>query len=649
MQSIHKLTASALAAASFAGGAGAAEILVTANIASSTTWTADNTYNLQQQIYVLPGATLTIEAGTIVASDTNIGGSLAVCRGAQIFVQGTQAKPVIMTSKADVATWVGGDPKTGTWREGLNEWGNLTIMGDAYISEDAIGTNTAAPNAANYANMEGLIAAFPGDPNVQYGGGDDDDDSGSIQYLSLRYGGKVIGLNNELNGLSLGGIGRGTDISYVDIQNNVDDGIEIWGGTVNIKYFNIWDIGDDSFDVDQGWRGKAQFGLIVQGYSAKVAQASGDNVFETDGAEQSDYQPVTTASIYNVTVVGQPVSGDHATAWRDNARVQYRNCIFMDVGEQLVKNDNVDGDGGKGYGWNGTLSFVNTWNTAYSTYSAVNAPANPAAFYQAQTSGTLAEITDSVMFRNQFGSAYSDANLVGVFNAGNNNVNVGNDAANMPIKALTRGAAVVYTVGANTLTMLPVTSIDPRPAGAALASIAAAPADGFFTPVQYRGAFDPNLNWLCGWTACDAYGRLATPAASATQRTDPLNLPGSLSAIGLPTLGNAAFGLSADNPTGTCGVGPGSIAVVGLSYTGPGSLFLPFWGCADGPSVLLIDLVGLLSPASLGFYLGAPVTIPVPIPNDAALCGLLLSAQVVFVASGGGLRAGNAVDMVIGD
>jgi hypothetical protein len=80
-------------------------------------------------------------------------------------------------------------------------------------------------------------------------------------------------------------------------MNNVDDGIEIWGGTVNLKYFSIWNIGDDSFDVDQGWRGKAQFGLIVQGYSLDANQGSGvgDNVFETDGAEDSDAQPVTTA------------------------------------------------------------------------------------------------------------------------------------------------------------------------------------------------------------------------------------------------------------------------------------------------------------------------------------------------------------------
>ena len=228
-KALSTLALGALAASS----SSAAEIIVASNITTSTTWTANNTYNIQTQIYVEPGATLTIQAGTVIASDTNVGGSIAVAKGAQIFVLGESGNPVIFTSKADVATWTNGDPKTGTWRESANEWGNITIMGDAYIAENAVPTNTASPNGSNYANMEGLQPPA-GSTIAQYGGANDDDDSGTLNYMSLRYGGKVIGLNNELNGLSLGGIGRGTDIDFVEIMNNVDDGIEIWGGTVNL-------------------------------------------------------------------------------------------------------------------------------------------------------------------------------------------------------------------------------------------------------------------------------------------------------------------------------------------------------------------------------------------------------------------------------
>lgn len=515
MNQLIKAGAAVLAAAAAGSTANAAEILVTADITTSTTWTANNTYNLQKQIYVRNGATLTIQAGTIVASTTNIGGSLAVVRGSQIFVMGTEQDPVIMTSKADTATWTGGNPKTGTWREGVNEWGNLTIMGRGYISENATAGNLPTFAAGNVATMEGLTAAFSGDPDVLYGGGNDNYDAGTLKYLSLRYGGKVIGLNNELNGLSLGAVGRTTDVHHIDIMNNVDDGVEIWGGTVNLKHVNIWNIGDDSFDVDQGWRGKAQFVCVVQGYAADAAQGSGvgDNAFELDGAEDSDWQPVTTAVIYNATVIGQP-DGDHGTAWRDNARVQFRNCIFMDLGERLIRNDNVDGDGANGYGFNGTLSFNNTWATAYTVFSGVNAPPNPAQFYQAQTSGNLAEMTDSVFYNNINANAYTEATTLGVVpgNATNDNV----VSATLPIKAIVRGPQV--TKGPLALKMRPVIKLDPRPVDAAASSVGQAPADGFFTPAKYRGAFAPSKsvntgpnndeagNWLCGWTAAYAFG-----------------------------------------------------------------------------------------------------------------------------------------------
>ncbi|MEZ5963574.1 MAG: hypothetical protein R3F56_06985 [Planctomycetota bacterium] len=492
-------------AASTAVARAQTEVLVTADITTSTTWTPANTYNLQQQIYVRNGATLTIEAGTILASTTNLGGSLAVSRGSKIFVKGTEKNPVIMTSKADVLTWAGGNPKTGTWREACNEWGNLTIMGNGYISEDATSGNVPTPNASNVAAMEGLIGSGPNDPNVLYGGGNDDDDSGTISYLSLRYGGRVIGLNNELNGLSLGGIGRETDIHHVEIMNNVDDGVEIWGGTVNLKYFSIWNIGDDSFDIDQGWRGKAQFGLIVQGYSVDASQGSGvgDNCFETDGAEDSSWQPVTTTSIYNFTVIGQPQDGDRLTAWRDNASVQYHNCIFMNGGEELVGFDNVDGDGAHGYGFESTVDWPTHWTTPHTTFSTVNAPANPALFYTAQTSGNWCEITDSVFFSNLNANAYTQATARGVFNTANNNVT----ATASPIVTINRGPAVVR----GGKVMEPVILLNPMPANDAVTSVRFAPYDGFYSSAKYRGAFSPNNNWLCGWTASTAFG--FTPAS----------------------------------------------------------------------------------------------------------------------------------------
>jgi hypothetical protein len=502
------------------GAANAADVNVSGEITTSTTWTKNNVYKLQGQVYVRAGATLTIEPGTLIASRVADGGSLAICQGARIVAEGTQAEPIIFTSEADVATWTAGNPKTGSWRVSANEWGNITIMGRAYISENAVTTNTAAPNANNIAIMEGLTGATVSDVRVIYGGGDDDDNSGSLKFVSLRYGGKVIGLNNELNGLSLGGIGRGTVIENLEIMNNVDDGIEIWGGTVNLKNFSIWNIGDDSFDIDQGWRGKGQFGLIVQGYSLPAAQGSGvgDNALEFDGAENSDFQPVTTAVLYNLTVIGdRGTTGangcDHGIAYRDGARLQVRQSIFMDLGERLVQNDNVDGDGGSGYGFNGTLAWANTWTTAFNVFSTVNAPANPAAFYTAQVDGNLNEIKDSVFFNNTFGTAYTEADARGVRNAANNNVTATSKA--MPIVSITRGPTASPTT---TLRISPVTNLDPRAANNAVTSVGTAPNDGFFTPVTYRGAFSPTTNWLCDWTAADAFG-MTNPTAGQCPTT----------------------------------------------------------------------------------------------------------------------------------
>jgi hypothetical protein len=519
-----------------AGAASAAEVLVSQNISTSTTWTADNTYNLQTQIYVLPGATLTIEPGTVIASTTNLGGSLAICRGARIVANGTNESPIIFTSKADVATWTGGNPKTGTARVAMNEWGNLTVMGRAYIGKygnGAASTNTAAPNAANFAQMEGLTGSSSTDPNVIYGGGDDLDSSGTFSYVSLRYGGKVIGLGNELNGLSLGGIGKETVIDHIEIYNNVDDGIEIWGGNVNLQYFSIWNIGDDSLDIDQGWRGKAQFGLIVQGYSGNAAQGSGvgDNILEIDGAEKSDAQPVTTGVVYNLTCIGQTGStgGDTGVEFRDNANLQVRNSVFMDVGEQVFRNINTDGEatgGQTGYGHNGTLSYAARWTTPYNTYSSVNAFANPASAYQAQVDGNLIDVRDCVFYNNLNASAYTEANTYGVFTSGNN-VNAGTSAANptaMPIAAITKGTAVNPN---GSLIIRPVTSIDPRAANAAVTSVGSAPNDGFFEQAQFRGAFSSTGNWLCGWTAVDAYGiNVAPPGGCVIAAPCPADLNG---------------------------------------------------------------------------------------------------------------------------
>jgi hypothetical protein len=618
------------AGAGLAGAASATDILVTTDISVSTTWTANNTYNLQTQIYVLPGATLTIEAGTLVASSANVGGSLAVCKGAQIFVNGTRDNPVIMTSTADVATWSGGNPKTGTWRAACNEWGNLTVMGAGYISANNHGgatTNGPIPNANNVAAMEGLIAAFPNDPKVLYGGGNDDDDSGSITYLSLRYGGKVVGLNNELNGLSMGGIGRATEVNHIDIMNNVDDGIETWGGTVNYKYLNIWNVGDDSFDLDEGWRGKAQFALLVSGYSVVAATGSGvgDHDVEADGAEDSDWQPVTTSTLYNFTCIEQPTNPRGQIDWRDNARLQYRNSIFMDAGGEVVKFDNSDGDGAHGYGFNGTLSWPATWTTPYNAVPPTPNDAPPGlpgwAGYTVQTDGFLAEIRDSVFFRNLNANAYTEATARGVFDPSMNNVVIpGFNPSDAPIVSITRGPGIT----APGYTVLPVIGLDPRPANAALTSVGTAPNDGFFTPAQYRGAFAPNAqSWLCNWTASYAFG-FTTDCSPGT----PFCLPGSGGVQSCPCSNPGIAGHGCDNSSAT-----GGALLTATGFASIASDSLTFTSSFEKPTATSIFLQG-----------AAPVAAGVVFGQGIRCAGGSLKRLYVHNASGGVVTAPAGAD-----
>ncbi len=564
-----------IAAVTVIGTSNAANLVVDSDITTDTTWQkSDSPVHLVGDIYVKAGASLTIEAGVVVASYYDDLGSLAVSQGAKIYVNGTKDEPVIMTSAEDVATWLGsdvtrdattgyvtainvmGDPKTGTWRPVCNEWGSLAVMGNAYLSgshyknnvqtwttpADGTVTNTQCPSAMNKKKMEGLATDGSDDTPVLYGGGDDNDDSGSISHLSIRYGGRDVEPNKELNGLSLGGIGRATEIDHVEIMNNKDDGIEIWGGTVDVKYVNIWNIGDDSFDCDEGWRGSLEFGLIVQGYSGKFTQGSGmgDNAFEIDGAEDSDSQPVTTARISNVTVVGQPggsvymyddfaggygeftgAGSDAGTAWRDNARVQYDNCIWMDI-DKLIQLDNADGDGANGYNGyataasgddgkvgsfrsdslDGTLSWYEHWTTSYNQWKLMS-ESDPlscgidfANLYEAYIStdldGNLCQITNSVYY-NDKGNGGEMSDL-----ATNNSVDFSTvvEATTLPIQRLVRGEAVNYETTKGRYHVEPVSFINPLPAEGITAG-------GFST-----------TNWLAGWTAAYAYG-MTSEAGSA--------------------------------------------------------------------------------------------------------------------------------------
>jgi hypothetical protein len=224
---------------------------------------------------VLDGVTLTIEAGTIIKGESGAQAAskaLVVARGGTLIADGTATEPIIFTSVADditpedVAAGNFGSPNLPPDVDGL--WGGLLILGKARISA----TNDVGDDVVEQ-QIEGIPAS---DTNGLYGGTEDDDNSGTIRYISIRHGGTNIGAGNEINGLTLGGVGSGTTIENVEIVANQDDGIEWFGGTVSITNALVWNCGDDGIDTDQAWAGTVTNFLVVN---------PGDRAFELDGPE----------------------------------------------------------------------------------------------------------------------------------------------------------------------------------------------------------------------------------------------------------------------------------------------------------------------------------------------------------------------------
>ena len=286
---------------------------VTSNISENTTWETGNVYTLGGRIAVLDGVTLTIEPGVIVKGEAGTGPNataLVVARGATLIAEGTPTQPIIFTSVADeIEPGDIASPNLDPTLNGL--WGGLIVLGNAPISADAASVQ-----------IEGIPAS---DQNGLYGGSDASDNSGSIKYISIRHGGANIGEGNEINGLTLGGVGSGTTIENVEIVSNQDDGIEWFGGAVSVSNVVVWNTGDDAIDTDQAWSGTLDNFVIVN---------PGDECFELDGGE-GDFNEQHT--ITNGTILARDAEGladldDKGEAGTvGNSKVNMNNLYFLGI------------------------------------------------------------------------------------------------------------------------------------------------------------------------------------------------------------------------------------------------------------------------------------------------------------------------------
>lgn len=407
------------------------------------TWTSNRTWVLDGFVYVNSGQTLTIEPGTVIKGASGAGetaSALIVAKGATINACGTSSQPIIFTAEADQLN--GNIP---SMTRGL--WGGLIVLGSATLN--------STPGTTS---IEGIPTS---EPRGIYGGSDDNDNSGSLCYLSIRHGGTDIGAGNEINGLTLGGVGAGTVIHHIEVISNNDDGIEFFGGTAEVKHAVVAFCKDDGFDYDEGFRGKGQFWVNVTDPSA------GDRGGEHDGGTSpEDGTPYAHPVIYNATYIGRGISaGSRALTLRDNAGGEYHNSIFVQWGKGFDIENLASGEDSYNRFAEGNIVFAGNM------------------FYDCVVAGTGATAVD--LFLVAGAEAGQDAAFQATFATNNNTI------ADPGI------STTISTSG----------GLDPVPTGSVTG--ATAPSGGFYDAVTYRGAFDPSgLNWMLGWTLLDDAGYL---------------------------------------------------------------------------------------------------------------------------------------------
>lgn len=302
-------------------------IIVSSNISSNTTWTTGNVYQLGGRITVLDGATLTIEPGVIIKGEAGTGSNataLLVARGGRLEANGTESLPIIFTSVADeitpeqLNTGNFASPNLDPTINGL--WGGVIVLGRAPISASAEGVGDVSE-----VQIDGIPTS---DANGLYGGSNPADNSGVIRYISIRHGGANIGLGNEINGLTLGGVGSETIVENVEIVANQDDGIEFFGGTVSCTNAVVWNNGDDAIDTDQSWAGTLDNFVII---------TPGDHCFELDGPEGSmvDGHIIRNGSI---KASSDDVTSSDLINTDDNSVVALENLYFTDIAEGQIIN-----------------------------------------------------------------------------------------------------------------------------------------------------------------------------------------------------------------------------------------------------------------------------------------------------------------------
>ncbi len=408
---------------------------VTTAITTNTTWTKNNIYLLKGMITVKNGATLTIQAGTEIRGDKTVKGGLMITRDGMINAAGTACEPIVFTSSQPVG------------QRSYGDWYGVIILGDAPINQN--------PNAAQNPGTA-LIEGGNFGEDGRFGGNNATDNSGIFSYVRIEYPGIAFTSNNETNGLTMGGVGSGTQIDHIQVSFSGDDGFEWFGGTVNCSHLISYRTWDDDMDTDWGYVGKVQFVYIIRDIA--IADVSQSNGFEADNdGTGTSATPVSEPYFSNVTIIGpREFTGTvnslyrRAMHLRRNTRNSIYNSVFVGYPTGLF----VDGTAANNNYTGGLLQLAN------------NVMANMGADFDASMSAAAIARYDSINAR------FTSTSSLG-FATGYNNL--------------------------TTPTLLPT-------AGSILQSGAdfsnSRLQNSFFTSVSFRGAFGTQ-DWTLGWAKWD--------------------------------------------------------------------------------------------------------------------------------------------------
>ncbi len=408
-------------------------------ITSNQHWTKDKVYRLRGYVYVTNGATLTIDAGTKIVSNKDSAGVLVIYRTAKIIAQGTAAEPIVFTSNETA-------PSPG-------DFGGVVLVGQAKVN-------------GNHSVIEGGV-----DPQFSvFGGTDNADNSGVLSYVRIEYAGKAVNPGDEVNGLSLYGVGSGTLIDYVQVIRGLDDAFEFFGGTVNCKHLIAYNSADDDYDMDDGYSGKIQFAISVK--DPKFTDPKGttgdiSNNFEVDNVNpangfQLSRAPNTYPVLSNFTAIGPNnaagTSADYGFGmrWRRGCKFILANSIVM--GGQKAGLD-IEQDSTASYYAQGISQFYNSFLHAYTS------PFRVATAGIYLDSATLSALT-LINYKSQLFANADDIRLTDPFN---------NAAPNLKPQATSPALTTAAKFDAGTLS------------------------DTFFDKVTFIGALDASNDWTAQW------------------------------------------------------------------------------------------------------------------------------------------------------